>query len=161
MYEVTGSKSHLISFLLSRITLSVYIIIKPVKEFVYVGSLLGGCYTLQVPRLLACYAVPPFLTAIIMFSMTAFKCGSTLMTLGSRRTPIITLFMRDGVFWFLAVLLLSIIEIVLWASARPTLAQIPVVPLTALVAIIAARVILNIKQVTSNDLFWDVEATID
>lgn len=42
--------------------------------------------------------------AIIMFSMTAFKCGSTLMTLEPKRIPIITLFMRDGVFWFLAVL---------------------------------------------------------
>ncbi|KAJ6469713.1 hypothetical protein C8R47DRAFT_765291 [Mycena vitilis] len=85
-----------------------------------------------------------------MFSMTAFKCGTTLMALGPRRTPIIALFLRDGVFWFLALVLVSIVEIVLWDRARPTLAQIPVIPSSACVAMIGARVVLNIKAVASH-----------
>jgi len=124
--------------------------IAPLKQYVHVGPLLGGCYSLEVPRLFTFYAVPPFVTAVLMFLMTAYKCGSTLIALGHTRTPIIAVFMRDGVFWFLTLLLVSIVEIVLWDRARPTLAQIPVVPSTAFIAIIGARVVLNIKYVASN-----------
>jgi len=83
--------------------------------------------------------------------MTLRKCGATIFSLGRGRAPVIALFLRDGVFWFLAVLLVSIVEIVLWDRARPTLAQIPVVPATSLMAVIGARVVLNIiKHATSN-----------
>lgn len=37
-----------------------------------------------------------------MFVMTLRKCGATILALGSGRTPVIALFLRDGVFWFLA-----------------------------------------------------------
>ncbi|KAJ6561456.1 hypothetical protein DFH09DRAFT_1082926 [Mycena vulgaris] len=134
----------------------------------YFGGMLLIEYAIipEVPRLFTFYAIPPFVTvqyayfrlkmlvsdfvsmtkAFLMFSMTLYKCGATLVALGPRRTPVITLFFRDGVFWFLALVLVSIIEIVLWDKARPTLAQIPVV----LIAVIGARVILNIKYVASN-----------
>ncbi|KAJ7771094.1 hypothetical protein DFH07DRAFT_768477 [Mycena maculata] len=84
-----------------------------------------------------------------MFSMTLYKCGVAPVALGPERTPVIT-FLRDGVFWFLALILTSIVEIILWVKARPTLAQIPVVPATGLIAVIGARVVLNIKHVACN-----------
>lgn len=37
-----------------------------------------------------------------MFVTTLRKCGATILALGSGRTPVIALFLRDGVFWFLA-----------------------------------------------------------
>ncbi|KAJ6485800.1 hypothetical protein C8R45DRAFT_997914 [Mycena sanguinolenta] len=123
--------------------------IRPLTDYVHVGPLLGGCYSLEVPRLFTYYAVPPFITAVVMFGMTAVKCGTALMANGRNRTPIMAVFMRDGLFWFLALLLVSIVEIVLWHNGRPTLAQIPVVPSTAFIAIISARVVLNIKQIAS------------
>ncbi|KAJ7682252.1 hypothetical protein DFH06DRAFT_290824 [Mycena polygramma] len=85
-----------------------------------------------------------------MFFMTLHKCGATIVSLGPGRTPVITLFLRDGVFWFLALVLVSVVEIVLWEKGRPSLAQIPVVPATALIAVIGARVILNIKYIASS-----------
>ncbi|KAJ6560358.1 hypothetical protein B0H19DRAFT_1070002 [Mycena capillaripes] len=72
-----------------------------------------------------------------MFLMTLRKCGTTILSLGPGRTPVISLFLRDVV---------SIVEIVLWDRARPTLAQIPVV----LIAVIGARVVLNIKHLASD-----------
>jgi hypothetical protein len=72
-----------------------------------------------VPRLLTFYAVPPFVTvnlaaiefpnnnsfkAVIIFLITTYKCGSTLLTPGLARTPIFTVFMRDDLFWFLTLL---------------------------------------------------------
>ncbi|KAJ7819812.1 hypothetical protein B0H13DRAFT_2378135 [Mycena leptocephala] len=124
--------------------------IAALEQYVHVGPILGGCYSLEVPRLFTFYAVPPFVTAVLMFLMTAYKCGTTLMALGPRRTPVIALFLRDGLFWFLANLLVSIVEIVLWDRARATLAQIPVIPSTAVIAVIGARVVLNIKHIAAN-----------
>ncbi|KAJ7462141.1 hypothetical protein FB451DRAFT_1496661 [Mycena latifolia] len=140
--------------LVTMIIVGVYTI-KPLEHYLHIGyraflPILGGCYSLTVPRLFTFYAVPPFVTAFIMFVMTAYKCGVTLLALGPGRTPVITLFLRDGVFWFLALLLVSIVEIILWDKARPTLAQIPVIPATGLIAVIGARVILNIKYVASS-----------
>jgi hypothetical protein len=37
-----------------------------------------------------------------MFLMTLRKCGATILSMGPGRTPVIALFLRDGVFWFLA-----------------------------------------------------------
>ncbi|KAJ7739912.1 hypothetical protein B0H16DRAFT_61962 [Mycena metata] len=119
-------------------------------QYLHIGPILEGCYSLEVPRLFTFYAVPPFVTAVIMFLMTLHKCGATCLSLGPGRTPIIALFLRDGVFWFLALVLVSVVEIVLWDRARPTLAQIPVVPAISLIAIIGARVVLNIKQISLN-----------
>ncbi|KAJ7777332.1 hypothetical protein B0H16DRAFT_1505141 [Mycena metata] len=97
-----------------------------VKQIVQ-RSILGGCYSLEVPRLLTYDGLPCFIVAVMMFSMTLYNCGSTLMALGLGNTPMITLFLRDGLFWFLALLMLSVVQLILWASARPTLAQIPIV----------------------------------
>ncbi|KAJ7129205.1 hypothetical protein C8R44DRAFT_872498 [Mycena epipterygia] len=113
--------------------------IKPLDQYLHIGLILGGCYSLKVPRLFTFFAVPSFVA-----------CGVTLLTLGPGRAPVIALFLRDGVFWFLALVLVCIVEIVLWDKARRTLAQIPVVPATGLIAVIAARVVLNIKNIASN-----------
>ncbi|KAJ6581114.1 hypothetical protein B0H19DRAFT_493568 [Mycena capillaripes] len=130
--------------------------IKGLERYVHVGPVLQGCYSLEVPRLFTFYAVPSLVTAVSMFSLTAYKCGTTLKNLGLKGTPIISLFLRDGVFWFLGNLLVSVVEIVLWKRARPTLAQIPVVPATAIIAVIGARVVLNIKNIASHN---DINAT--
>ncbi|KAJ7044836.1 hypothetical protein C8F04DRAFT_597904 [Mycena alexandri] len=124
--------------------------IASLEKYLHIGPILDGCYSLKVPRLFTFYAVPPFVTAVIMFLMTLHKCGATCLSLGPGRTPIIALFFRDGVFWFLALVLVSVVEIVLWDRARPTLAQIPVVPAISLIAVIGARVVLNIKHVASS-----------
>jgi len=134
--------------IIAMIVVGVYTV-EPLIHYVHVGPVLGGCYSLEVPRLFTFYAVPSFVTAVLMFSLTAYKCGSTLMVLGPRRTPIIAVFMRDGLFWFLTILVVSVVEIVLWDRARPTLAEIPVIPSTAFIAIIGARVVLNIKHIAS------------
>ncbi|KAJ7928134.1 hypothetical protein B0H13DRAFT_2311995 [Mycena leptocephala] len=113
--------------------------IAALEQYVHVG----GSLTLHILRRSS-------IRYVLMFLMTAYKCGTTLMALGPRRTPVIALFLRDGLFWFLANLLVSIVEIVLWDRARATLAQIPVIPSTAVIAVIGARVVLNIKHIAAN-----------
>ncbi|KAK7060010.1 hypothetical protein R3P38DRAFT_976846 [Favolaschia claudopus] len=123
--------------------------VKPLSQYVQVGPLLAGCYPLAAPRLLAFYALPPLLMSISMFILTAYKCGSTILALGHRNAPILSVFMRDGFFWFLSLVVLRVAEIIIWNRGRVTLVEIPVVPGTAATAMISARVILNLKQMTS------------
>ncbi|KAJ7777320.1 hypothetical protein B0H16DRAFT_1505074 [Mycena metata] len=126
----------------SPFTIGIY----TVKQIVQ-RPVLGGCYSpgYFFPRLFTYYNLPFFIMAVAMFSMTLYNCGSTPMALGLGNTPMITLFLRDGLFWFLALLMLSVVELILWDKARPTLAQIP----TVCVAVIGTRVLLNNKQLAS------------
>ncbi|KAK7059980.1 hypothetical protein R3P38DRAFT_976366 [Favolaschia claudopus] len=138
----------LVADLIAYLTVGIYTV-KPIKEYVHVGPLLRGCYSLYVPRFFAFYAIPPLVMAISMFLLTAYKCGSTVIVLGFRRAPIITVFMRDGLFWFLALVAIGVIDLVIWNRGRPSLAEIIVLPATAATAIISTRVILNLKQMTA------------
>ncbi|KAJ7714472.1 hypothetical protein DFH07DRAFT_863365 [Mycena maculata] len=108
--------------------------------------LLNGCYSLTVPRLFTYYALPYFLMAILMFSMTAYKCAKHLRRTGRfSQMPVVTLFSRDGVFLFLTIMLYSIVEIIIWSSTRASLAQVPVI----IPAVVGARILLNIKNLAS------------
>ncbi|CAK5275253.1 unnamed protein product [Mycena citricolor] len=89
------------------------------------------------------------LLSIIMFAMTLLRCRSTVATLGWRQTSVMSLFLRDGVFWFLAAILVNTVEIVLWRDSRASLSEIPVIPATSIMALIGARVLLNIKEVVT------------
>ncbi|KAJ7649852.1 hypothetical protein FB45DRAFT_4982 [Roridomyces roridus] len=121
--------------------------ILPLKDFVDVGPFLNGCYSLEVPRLFTFYALSPFLMSILLFSMTAYKCAQHMQLRSTTAPmPVISLFLRDGVFLFLAIMLVTTAEMIIWHKARPTLAQIPVVPATAVSAVLGGRILLNIKN---------------
>ncbi|KAJ7652573.1 hypothetical protein B0H17DRAFT_1214933 [Mycena rosella] len=63
-----------------------------------------------------------------MFSMTMYRCLQHLLGTRFQRMPVITLFLRDGVFLFMTIMLISIFEILIWNNGRATLAQVPVMP---------------------------------
>jgi len=139
-----------------------FLTILPLKQFVDIGPLLNGCYSLEVPRLFTFYALPYFLMAILMFSMTAYKCGQHLRrTSRLAHMPVVTLFLRDGLFLFMAIMLYSVAEIIIWDRARASLAQLPVIPATAIPAVVGARILLNIKNLASevNDTATVTELT--
>ncbi|CAK5278733.1 unnamed protein product [Mycena citricolor] len=86
-----------------------------------------------------------------MFAMTVHKCRQSMST-GLVKTPVMTVFLRDGVFWFLAISLVSTTELILWRNGRASLAEVPIVPGTSLIAVIGARVILNIKSLATPNI---------
>ncbi|CAK5275249.1 unnamed protein product [Mycena citricolor] len=138
--------------IMEAITMSLlgYHTIRPLTAYAHLGPVLQGCYSLEVPRLFTFYALPPYVIGLTMFIMTMLQCRSTISTLGWRHTPVMALFLRDGVFWFISLLLVGTVELVLWRDARPTLAQVPVIPGTVIMALIGARVLLNIKEITTD-----------
>jgi len=81
-----------------------------------------------------------------MFAMTVYKCTTTLLAYGPEGLLIVRLFLRDGVFWFVAIFVTFLPEIVIWASARASLAEIMIAPGLAVTSIIGSRVLLNIKS---------------
>ncbi|KAJ7094314.1 hypothetical protein C8R44DRAFT_989698 [Mycena epipterygia] len=120
--------------------------ILPLKEYLNIGPILTGCWSPTISRLFTFYAVPYLLMAILMFSMTLYKCGQHLLATGFARMPVVTLFLRDGVFLFMSIILYGVVEVVLWHNGRPALAQVPIIPATAINAVVGGRILLNIKN---------------
>ncbi|KAJ7616393.1 hypothetical protein FB45DRAFT_228766 [Roridomyces roridus] len=120
--------------------------IGPLKDYIHVGPILKGCYSFTVPRIFTFYAVPLLATSTTMFFMTLYKCGQHLFGVRFMRMPIVTLFLRDGVFLFLTILVYSAAELTIWSTLRPTLAEVVIMPAMALHSVVGARILLNIKS---------------
>ncbi|KAF8160347.1 hypothetical protein K438DRAFT_2025805 [Mycena galopus ATCC 62051] len=117
----------------------------PLKTFARFDGL-HGCYALSVPRFLTFYTIPALAVSSIMFVLTLYKCGFAIIRTGIvSEMPVIRLFARDGIIWFIAVLLITSTDIIIWAAGRPTLAEVNIAMSCALYSIIASRVLLNIK----------------
>ncbi|KAJ7094292.1 hypothetical protein C8R44DRAFT_989689 [Mycena epipterygia] len=150
VWVLYGKSRILLYFLLPLVVVEVIVMITvgvftilPLGEYFHIGPIILGCYSLNVPRYFKFYAVPFSFTSFLMFCMTLYKCGRTLLDHRAVRMPLITLFLRDGVFWFLTIFgdlssiyvaqsdinafdgyaAVSMAELLLWARGRPSLAQ--------------------------------------
>ncbi|KAJ7879261.1 hypothetical protein B0H14DRAFT_3435139 [Mycena olivaceomarginata] len=117
-------------------------------EFVHLGPMLPGCYFTSEPAptsrckheitrtiapvitglQFAFYAVPPLLVTFTMFILTIHKCLATLRQDKRTDLAIINLFLRDAIVWLVVVFFFYGAEMIIWATARPTLMQVLVVP---------------------------------
>ncbi|KAJ7707373.1 hypothetical protein B0H17DRAFT_1032536 [Mycena rosella] len=157
-----GRPRKLLYFLLALVTAEIITMIivavftiLPLREYFHIGYTILGCYSLRVPRYFTFYAVPLVVTSFTMFGMTLYKCGRTLFDNRAARMPVITLFLRDGVFWFLAIFAISVAELLVWARGRPGLAQATVSPATVLNSVIGTRILLNLKRLGATDSVSD------
>ncbi|KAJ7068843.1 hypothetical protein C8F01DRAFT_1337481 [Mycena amicta] len=109
----------------------------PLQEYIHAGkdhSLRAATLSTSipaVPRLFVAYSIPPMVVAFVMFVMTLYKCATTMVIMGPGRTPLIAMFLRDGVVWFIIVLACCVMEFVIWSRARPSLLQLVITPTTA------------------------------
>ncbi|KAF8160538.1 hypothetical protein K438DRAFT_1859615, partial [Mycena galopus ATCC 62051] len=121
------------------------------------GPILKGCYPATVPRLFAFYAVPLLAIATIVFLLTLYKCSEHLLrTRFAARMPIVTQFLRDGVFLFLTILVYTAVELGIWFRGRPTLVEAPIM----LHAVLGARILLNIKNLGTGSNVDSVSTSI-
>ncbi|KAJ7126672.1 hypothetical protein C8R44DRAFT_103318 [Mycena epipterygia] len=153
VWVLYGRPKTLLYFLLPLVTVEIITMIivgvftiLPLREYFHIGPAILGCYSLNVPRYFTFYAVPITATSFTMFMMTLYKCGRTLLDNRAARLPIITLFLRDGLFWFLAIFAINVAELLVWARGRPGLAQVTVAPGTVLNTVIGTRILLNLKR---------------
>ncbi|KAJ7343806.1 hypothetical protein DFH08DRAFT_961950 [Mycena albidolilacea] len=117
-------------------------------KYVHVGPILPGCYSYTVPKLFTVYPVPSLLVTFTMFVMTVYNCKTRLgLDFSSRNTmPLVNLFLRDGIYWFLAIVAVNPPQIILWSVARATLTELLVIPSIVVYSIIGSRVLLNILE---------------
>ncbi|KAF8884831.1 hypothetical protein BD779DRAFT_1801567 [Infundibulicybe gibba] len=140
---------HLAEFI--AVTTITLIAIGPKRPAYYhLGSILVGCwpqlgtYAGGSHLLSFYYSIPPVIASFVMLLMTLYRC----LFWNHMKTPIFSLFLRDGVFWFLAVLLVIVPEIVTGALTRDSraLSELMIIPTLAVFSLIGSRVMLNIKM---------------
>ncbi|KAJ7148513.1 hypothetical protein C8R43DRAFT_1009190 [Mycena crocata] len=121
-------------------------------EFYHIGPTLCGCY-IKAPMMtgssLAFYALPPLLVTFTLFILTIHKCILTLQPNKVAELPIVTLFLRDGIVWFVVVFFFYGTEMIIWAGSRSTLTQVLIVPSLALFSLISSRFLLHTKSLSS------------
>ncbi|KAJ7799888.1 FAD binding domain-containing protein [Mycena olivaceomarginata] len=122
-------------------------------EFVHLGPVLPGCYfttpVITGPQF-AFYAVPPLLVTFTMFILTIHKCLATLRQDKRADLAIINLFLRDAMVWLVVVFFFYGAEMIIWATARPTLTQVLVVPSLALFSLISSRILLETRSLSTS-----------
>ncbi|KAJ7161211.1 hypothetical protein C8R46DRAFT_1106732 [Mycena filopes] len=132
------------------------------NDFVHLGPTLPGCYfTIPVMRgpYFALFAVPPLFVTFLMFILTVYKCSMVLTKDKSIDMPIVTLFMRDGIIWFVVVFGIDGAQLVVWAMGRATLTQVLIIPSLVLYSLVSSRVLLNTKSLSGTSTAEDdVEA---
>ncbi|KAF8874176.1 hypothetical protein BD779DRAFT_261270 [Infundibulicybe gibba] len=114
---------------------------------------LVGCSltTNNALHILSFYSTPAMIVSFVMFLMTIYRCIFRNNQIG---IPILNLFLRDGVFWFLATLLVLPPEIVLTALPLRSraLSGLMLMPGFAMYSLIGSRVLLNIKAFLATDV---------
>ncbi|KAF8880678.1 hypothetical protein BD779DRAFT_1074084 [Infundibulicybe gibba] len=109
------------------------------------GILLPGCQRSSILYAYRFYALPAFIVAFIMFVMTIYRCGRTMWG-NEIRLPVITLLLRDGVFWFLAILIILVPQITILSAGRKSFSQLLVLPSISAYSVVGSRVLLNVKS---------------
>ncbi|KAF8871175.1 hypothetical protein BD779DRAFT_1791659 [Infundibulicybe gibba] len=118
------------------------------NTYIHLGSFfkLVGCWPTAgaAPHLFSFYSTPTMIVSFVMFLMTVYRCIFWNNQIG---IPIFNLFLRDGVFWFLAILLVLLPEIATAALPQGSraLSLLMVMPTFAVYSLIGSRVLLNIK----------------
>ncbi|KAJ7038955.1 hypothetical protein C8F04DRAFT_1088049 [Mycena alexandri] len=154
----------LFPLLLAELSSMLVILLLPatyLNDFVHLGPRLPGCYfTTPVIRgpYFALFATPPLFVTFLMFILTVYKCSKVLSTDKSIDMPIITLFMRDGIIWFVVVFGIDGAQMIVWAMGRATLTQVLIIPSLVLYSLVSSRVILNTKSLSGSSAEDDEEA---
>ncbi|KAF8990469.1 hypothetical protein BDQ17DRAFT_1371883 [Cyathus striatus] len=126
-------------------TLSI-VSITSIKTFVHIGPSLSGCYpTGALPSYYKFYVVTMLIVSLIMFILTVYNTFMLLFRYKWRGMPVIRLFLRDGLFWFIGVLAFTVSQAVVLTRTRVTLSQMMIPPTVAVYGTIGSRVVLNIR----------------
>ncbi|KAJ6460259.1 hypothetical protein C8R45DRAFT_1180375 [Mycena sanguinolenta] len=152
-----GKSRNLIYFLVPLMTAEIIALltigtlsILPAKEYLHFGKVTASRFTQFTSDIRA----DPFSKAAIprlsLDYSASTQCSQHLFSVRfATRMPIVTLFLRDGVFLFLTILVYTVVEIIIWTRGRQTLVEVPIIPATVLHAIVGARILLNIKNLAT------------
>jgi len=116
--------------------------------FIQPGTI-GGisvCYfTGPIPSYFKYYAVAMLSFASIVFALSLYRCSSILRGNDWQRLPVVSMFFRDSLVWYLAVLVVLLSQLVLLTNSKSELAAAVLDPSVVVHSIAGSRVLLNIK----------------
>ncbi|KAF8884841.1 hypothetical protein BD779DRAFT_1535906 [Infundibulicybe gibba] len=136
--------------------------ISMMTTYVHLGPYfrLVGCWPTagKVPHLFSFYYAPTIIVSFVMLLMTVYRCIFWNNQIG---VPIFNLFLRDGVFWFLAILLVLPPEIAFTAHPLNSraLSAVMIMPTFAVYSLIGSRVLLNIKALLAASVVSGTEGS--
>ncbi|KAF8868789.1 hypothetical protein BD779DRAFT_875518 [Infundibulicybe gibba] len=84
-----------------------------------------------------------------MFAMTLCKCASTLYKYRSSHLPVLSLFFRDGVFWFFAVFIVTLVTFLNWRFGRSSLSTLMNSPMILVYTLVCSRTLLNLREIAA------------
>ncbi|KAJ6533810.1 hypothetical protein DFH09DRAFT_1370006 [Mycena vulgaris] len=132
---------------------------RKLKRNIYI-EFINGCYASDdLPSYFIFFAVPSLVVGFIMFCLTVYNCNRRLEISFSQTfnvkaswMPLAALFLRDGVYLFLAVIAVNPVQIILWLEAPVSLVEVLMVPSMAVYSIIGSRVLLNLMELFNVDV---------
>ncbi|KAJ6571359.1 hypothetical protein B0H19DRAFT_1255344 [Mycena capillaripes] len=144
---------------------------------------ISGCYSLSgLPPYFFLLIMPSLVLGFIMFGLTVYSCHarlevswSQILNVKQSWAPIAPLFLRDGIYWFAAVVAVNPVQVVMWQLAPVTLSQVLMVyvmssslllmvpnpeyhsfpkssPSIVVYSIIGSRVLLNLLDLLSAEV---------
>lgn len=119
----------------------------------HTGSVVTDCFSLASAHAsMASYPIPLLVVVFVVFLLTLRICGRIILGLRRTRTkvPLWNLFCTDGGVWLFSVLMVTIPHLVICSVARPSLSQVMIGPCLAVYSIIAARALLSIRKIRSD-----------
>jgi len=107
------------------------------------GPFASGCYPLGFPTYTYAIAIPELGNSGILLVLTLFRTVQSVR-MGRRNAPMLTLFIRDGVLYYLCIMLLILMNAFAFSSFAITAAASGL--LVALPCSLGSRILLNIRH---------------
>ncbi|KAH6911858.1 hypothetical protein BKA70DRAFT_1560104 [Coprinopsis sp. MPI-PUGE-AT-0042] len=116
-----------------------------------VPGCVSDCGDSRCRFLLVIFWIPFIVLESLTVGLTAYKSWASYVSVGSERSPFVTIVYRDGLLWYTVIMGISIINLTIWAVGPPTLIQIVPSVLRSLLTTIASRILLNIRGMLDRD----------
>ncbi|KAJ7661945.1 hypothetical protein DFH06DRAFT_1325268 [Mycena polygramma] len=157
----------LFAMLLAELITMLIILLLPatyLKDFVHLGAVLPGCYFTSQSHessspLVKTFSVKTFLIKDPSCADRFRDLSKLLRADKTNPMPLVTLFLRDGIIWFIGVFGIDGAQMLIWATGRATLTQVLIMhPLSCVILARVLRVLLNTKSLGYADVGEKEEA---
>jgi len=110
------------------------------------GPFLSGCYG-PIPTYFYNVLIPPAINATLLMGLTAYKTiASMKLSLGVQRPTMVILLLRDGIFYFVAVFSVLVVNILAFHLADGALTQSAAGFFVVVPCMVGSRIFLNVRE---------------
>lgn len=121
------------------------------------GNYVHGCYSLasRLPPYFKTYALILLGVASLLFLMSLYRCLLAVIGHNRRDMPVVNMFLRDGILYFIVVLVLATAQTIVLVRGRISLAQVLIAPMIAVNGVASCRILMNMKRLGASTTVID------